>query len=61
MHPTLDAWAWHHITQCMSEGWLNCLRIEIKSLGINAVKLEPEIIAIESDDLKPCTGWYFGS
>jgi len=39
--------AWYHATKHALEGWSDCLRIELRSMGINVVIIEPGSIATE--------------
>lgn len=36
--------AWYHASKHALEGWSDCLRLEVRSLGINVVIVEPGII-----------------
>ncbi len=36
--------AWYHATKHALEGWSDCLRLELKPLGINVVIIEPGLI-----------------
>lgn len=39
--------AWYHATKHALEGWSDCLRVELKPLGINVVIVEPGSITTE--------------
>jgi short-subunit dehydrogenase len=39
--------AWYHATKHAIEGWSDCLRIELASLGIDVIIVEPGIIATD--------------
>lgn len=43
--------AWYHATKHALEGWSDCLRVELKPLGINVVIVEPGSIATEFGDV----------
>lgn len=42
--------AWYHATKHAIEGWSDCLRIELKPLGIDVIIVEPGMIATEFND-----------
>ena len=39
--------AWYHATKYALEGWSDCLRIELKSFGIDVILIEPGVIKTE--------------
>lgn len=43
--------AWYHATKYALEGWSDCLRIELKSFGINVILIEPGVIKTEFQDV----------
>ena len=43
--------AWYHATKYAPEGWSDCLRIELKSFGINVILIEPGVIKTEFQDV----------
>ena len=43
--------AWYHATKYALEGWSDCLRIELKSFGIDVVLIEPGVIKTEFQDV----------
>ena len=43
--------AWYHATKYALEGWSDCLRIELKSLGIDVILIEPGVIKTEFQDV----------
>ena len=43
--------AWYHATKHALEGWSDCLRIEVKSFGIDVVIVEPGAIATAFGDV----------
>jgi short-subunit dehydrogenase len=43
--------AWYHATKFALEGWSDCLRIELKSFGIDVVLVEPGGIQTEWGDI----------
>ena len=43
--------AWYHATKHALEGWSDCLRIELKPMGIDVVIIEPGGIATEFGDV----------
>jgi NAD(P)-dependent dehydrogenase (short-subunit alcohol dehydrogenase family) len=43
--------AWYHATKHALEGWSDCLRLELKPMGINVVIIEPGGIATEFSDV----------
>ena len=43
--------AWYHATKYALEGWSDCLRIELKSFGIDVILIEPGIIKTEFQDV----------
>lgn len=43
--------AWYHATKHALEGWSDCLRVELKPLGIDVVIIEPGGIATEFSDV----------
>jgi NAD(P)-dependent dehydrogenase (short-subunit alcohol dehydrogenase family) len=43
--------AWYHATKHAVEGWSDCLRLELKPLGIDVVIIEPGLIATEFGDV----------
>jgi NAD(P)-dependent dehydrogenase (short-subunit alcohol dehydrogenase family) len=43
--------AWYHATKHALEGWSDCLRVELKPMGINVVIIEPGAIATEFNDV----------
>ncbi|HEV8025162.1 MAG TPA: oxidoreductase, partial [Candidatus Nanopelagicales bacterium] len=43
--------AWYHATKHALEGWSDCLRMELRSMGIKVVIVEPGIIATEFTDV----------
>lgn len=43
--------AWYHATKHALEGWSDCLRLELKPLGIDVVIIEPGIIETEFGDV----------
>ncbi|SDG61674.1 oxidoreductase [Chitinophaga filiformis] len=53
--------AWYHASKHALEGWSDCLRLELKSFGINVVILEPGAIITEwagimADNVKKFSG-----
>lgn len=43
--------AWYHATKYALEGWSDCLRIELKSFGIDVILIEPGVIKTEFQDI----------
>lgn len=43
--------AWYHATKYALEGWSDCLRIELKSFGIDVILIEPGVIKTEFQDV----------
>ena len=43
--------AWYHATKYALEGWSDCLRIELKSFGIDEILIEPGVIKTEFQDV----------
>ena len=43
--------AWYHATKHALEGWSDCLRVELKPMGIDVVIVEPGGIATEFSDV----------
>ena len=43
--------AWYHATKHALEGWSDCLRVELKPMGIDVVIIEPGGIATEFSDV----------
>ena len=43
--------AWYHATKHALEGWSDCLRVELKPLGINVVIVEPGGITTEFNEV----------
>jgi short-subunit dehydrogenase len=43
--------AWYHATKYVLEGWSDCLRIELKSFGIDVILIEPGVIKTEFQDV----------
>ncbi|WP_420385874.1 oxidoreductase [Roseivirga sp.] len=43
--------AWYHATKHALEGWSDCLRLEVKSFGIDVVIIEPGAINTEFGDV----------
>ena len=43
--------AWYHATKHALEGWSDCLRLELKSFGIDVVVIEPGAIKTEFGDV----------
>lgn len=43
--------AWYHATKHALEGWSDCLRIEVKPMGIDVIIIEPGGISTEFNDV----------
>ena len=43
--------SWYHASKHALEGWSDCLRLEVKSFGINVVLIEPGMINTEFSDV----------
>jgi short-subunit dehydrogenase len=43
--------AWYHATKYALEGWSDCLRIELKSFGVDVILIEPGVIKTEFQDV----------
>lgn len=43
--------SWYHASKHALEGWSDCLRLELKSFGIDVVVIQPGIIGTEFGDL----------
>lgn len=56
--------AWYHATKHALEGWSDCLRVELKPLGIDVIIIEPgsitteftEVVAQQSSELPSTSG-----